>query len=82
MKRKRTLVVGTEVVYEVERKVRHEHISKAAVDDIVCRNLFFAYRAPDWLDRIARVIEFPYWHIRKALYEHRKKSAANGRAGE
>ena len=58
--------------------------------DIAARNLtkdeaiqelagksYFAYPAPDWIDRIRTIVLYPYWYIRYIMYQRRTKRAAN-----
>ena len=58
--------------------------------DIAARNLtkdeaiqelagksYFAYPAPDWIDRIRTIVLYPYWYIRHTMYQRRTKRAAN-----
>ena len=70
MKRDRRFVVSYAAVARLAKQagMSTEEINRALIHDY-----FFAYPAPDLIDRIHSWITWPYWRTRKYLYDRRKR---------
>lgn len=77
MGRKRCLSVDFQDAVDVAAR----NLTKDEAFEELAGKSYFAYPAPDWIDRIRTIVLYPYWYIRHIMYQRRtKRAAARGRA--